>query len=374
MFLIISDSSQNDAFYKHIFTKFEATFKDHVTQDYTRTLDGMKLIIPLQNNTVATNSYNLFHVILSSSFEEEKIWVAARLAINGAYKWDPFLPWVEDPEDIIKFLVYHFTIQAEGEDEAVTKAIEEVLRAIAYASTDKTLEGLKKFDHANKLFVNGLRKAFEEDRPFETRKAALFLMKHIQERWFEDSLEDVMSDEEKSEFCKNWASAVDGIEHTTDVQKVTSPTLFGMLNSKKWRPHITKEKFRLMEYFAQLPDDCKLFNACKENPSLLPWLRSSEGAEKAKLWLAILWSDYANLPKDVKDQVLEMTEAVISKARHDVSFISRIMISEKERYQASLDAYSAVSLEDEPEKLRAKVEGLSESMEKFDEVIGKKAK
>lgn len=380
MFLTIFDSSQNKAFYTHIFTKFEATFKYHIVQEYTRTLYGMRLIAPLQNDTVATNCYSLFRVIMPSSFEEEEIWVAARIAIHGAYKWDAYLPWVEDPKDIIKFLVHHFTIQTKGEDKVATQPIEEVVRALAYASNENTLECLKKFDCTNKLLVNGIRKAFEEDREFEMRKAALFFMPMIQDQWFDDSLEDVMSDEEKVEFCKNWGSAVDGIEHTSDVKKkAAGPTLFGMLNSKKWRPHIVKDKLKLLEYFADLPDDCKSFIACKENPSILPWLRSGaggtgEGVDRTKLWLAILWSDYTNLPKDVKDQVLGMTKLVISKARHDVSFISRIMVAEKERYQEKLASHPAVSLEAEPEKLRAKVEGLNESIEKFDGVVGRKVK
>ena len=373
------DSSQNKSFYFHIFSKFEATFKDHVEQEYARTIDAMRLITPLQTNAVAGNSYDLFRVILSSSFEEEEIWAAARIAIYGAFKWDSFLPWIKDPNDIIKFLVHHFAIQAEDGDEIARQAIEETLRAIAYSSDEEALEGFKKFDCANNLFVSGIRKAFEDDRSFETRKAALFLMKIFQDKWFDDSLEDVMSDEEKAEFCKNWSSAVDGIEHTDDVKRAVCATLFGMLNSEKWRPHIVKEKLRLIEYFADLPDDSKHFIACKENPSVLPWLRSGangtgEGVERTKLWLAILWSDYANLSQGVKDQVLEITKVVISKARHDVGFISRIMLAEKERYQVKLDGHQAVSLEDEPEKLRARVEGLSESIEKFDEFVGKKAK
>jgi hypothetical protein len=376
VFLIIFDSSQDKALYIHIFTKFKATFKGHIVQEYARTLYGMRLISPLQNDIVAENNYSLFRVILSSSFEEEEKWVAARIAINGAYKWDTYLPWVEDPDDIFKFLTHNFAIQAKGEDGVAMQPIESMLKAIAYASNEKAREGLKKLDCTAKPFVNGIRKAFEGDRPFQTRKAALFLMPFIQDRWFDDSLEDVMSGEEKDEFCKNWASAVDGIDHTTDVKQAVCTTLFGMLNSNKWRSHIAKEKFKLMEYFADLLDDSKFFIACKENPSVLPWLRSGagEGAEKAKLWLAILWSDYVSLPQDVRDQVLEMTKVVISKVRHDVSFISRIMAAEKERYQTKLDGYQAASLEDEAEKLRAKVEGLSESIEKFDEVVGKKAK
>ena len=384
MLLIIFGSSKSEELYKRIFSKLEDTFKGHVVQEYPRSLDGLRLVTPLQNDTIATDSYSLFRVILSSSFEKEEIWAAARFAIHGAYKWDTFLPWVEDPDDIIKFLAHHFALQAKGEDVIAKEPIEWVLRAIAYASNELTLEGLKKFDCTNKLFVNGIRKAFEEDRSFQTRKAVLFLirMRLIQHRWFDDSLEDVMSDEERAEFCKNWGSAVDGIEHTMDVRKASCGTFYAMLNSEKWRPHIPKGQLRLMEYFTDPSEDQKHFIACKENTAILPWVRSRMGEEEEdeekkrewnekelwKLWLAVLWSDYPNLPKDVKDQVLEMTKDVVSKSRHDVSFISGIMVVEKERCKTKLCDYQASTLGEEAEKLRAKVECLSESIEKFSEV------
>ena len=144
-----------------------------------------------------------------------------------------------------------------------------------------------------------------------------------------------------------------------------------------------KDKLKLMEYFADLPDDFEPFSACKKNASVLPWLRSAgaedvveegtEGTKLWKLWVAILWSDYANLSEDIRDQVLEVTKSVMSKAKHDVSFISRIMAVEKERYQTKLDEHEVWSLEAEPERLRAKVEEMSECIGKFDEVVGKKA-
>lgn len=382
VFLIIFGSSQNKALYERIFGKLESTFTNHAIQEYARSLDVLRLTTPLQNDTVATKSYNLFRVILSSSFEEEELWTAARFALHGAYKWDRFLPWVEDPDDILKCLTHHLTIQAKGEVEIARQPIEHVMRAIAYASNKETLEGLKKFDFADKLFVDGIRRTFEEDCTFQTRKAALFFMPMIQHRWFDDSLEDVMSDEAKVEFCKNWGSAVAGIEHTTDVKKAICGTLFGMMNSKRWRSHIVKDKLRLMAYFPDLPEESKHFIACKKNASILPWLRSradeagADGEEMKlwRLWLGILWSDYADLPEGVRDQVLEATKVVTSKARHDVCFILRIMTTEKERYKAKLDEYEAASLEDEPERLRVRLEGLNVSIEKFTEVAGKEAK
>jgi len=343
----------------------------------------MRLIAPLKTQAISQGCYSLFHAVLSSSFEKEEMWVAARLAGHGAYKWDHFLPWVNDPSDVMKSLLYHFAIQAKGGDDVATQPIEDMLRAISYASNEQALEGLKKFDLADKVFFGGVQRALGKDRPFQTRKAALFLLPIIQGRWFDDTLEDVISDEEKDEFSRNWGSTVDGIEHTVDVKKAACATFFAMLNSERWRSRVVEDKFKLMEYFADIPDDTKHFIACKKNASVLPWLRSraekagSGGTEEIKywkLWLAILWSDYASLPKDVKDQVLEVTKVVISKARHDVTFISGIMAMEKGKYQTKLGGHAALSLEDEAERLRARVEDMNESIERFEEVVGKKAK
>jgi len=378
-------SSENETLLGKIYNKLESTFKDHVVQEFDRSCDAMKLIAPVEDNTVCQSSYNLFRTILASPFDKEDIWKASRFTVHGAYKWDRFLPWVQDPNDLIKFLAHHFSIQAKGEDEIASEPIQDTLRALAYASGEMTIEALKKFDSTDKLFVDGIRKAFENDRQFQTRKAALFLMPIIQDRWFDDSLEqDVVPDDQKTEFCKNWASAVDGIEHTFDVKKAASSTLFSMLNSNKWRSHITEDKLKLMEWFTVLPDESKPINACKKNAEILPWLKckaenptEGEGKNSAKanqglmkLWLAILWLDYVNLPETVRDQVLEMTKVVISKVRYDVNFVMVVMEAEKERYQTELKEYPLWSIDDKATALRLRVDNLNNSMEKFLEVVG----
>ena len=385
---LISDpftSSENEALLGKIYTKLESTFKNHVVQEFDRSCDAMKLIAPVEDNTVCQSSYNLFRAILVSSFEKEDIWKASRFAVHGAYKWDRFLPWVQDPNDLIKFLTHHFSIQAKGEDEIASESIQDTLRALAYASGEVTIEALKKFDPTDKSFVEGIRKAFENDRPFQTRKAALFLLPIIQDRWFDDSLkEDVMSDDQRTEFCKNWASAVDGIEHTYDVKKAAGSTLFSMLNSSKWRSHIAEDKWKLMEWFTVLPEESKPFHACKKNAEILPWLKSKaenptegEGKNTAKanqglmkLWLAILWLDYVTLPEAVSDQVLETTKVVISKVRHDVNFVTVVMEAEKERYQTELKEYPLWSIDEKATALRTRVDNLNSSMEKFLEAVG----
>ena len=91
MFLTTSDSSENKVLYVRIFSKLESTFSNHVVREHNRSIDAMRLIALLGNNEITQGCYSLFHVVLSSSFEKEEIWAAARIAGHGAYKWDHFL-------------------------------------------------------------------------------------------------------------------------------------------------------------------------------------------------------------------------------------------------------------------------------------------
>ena len=89
----------------------------------------MELIAPLSENEIAIRSYGLFHVVmqapLTESCTETKKWQAACFTMHGAYKWDKFLPWVEDPQDILAFLDYHFQLATQGgenQDEPIQSA------------------------------------------------------------------------------------------------------------------------------------------------------------------------------------------------------------------------------------------------------------
>jgi len=65
-----------------------------------------------------------------------------------------------------------------------------------------------------------------------------------------------------------------------------------------------------------------------------------------------------------------MTKVVISKARHDVNFVTVVMDAEKERYQTELKEYPLWSIDDKATALRTRVDNLKSSMEKFSETVG----
>jgi hypothetical protein len=93
-------------------------------------------------NQIAQLSYELFHTIMASGVAGDKKCEAARPTMNGAYSWDKYLPWVEDPKDVLVFLEHHIELQANGETQDIP--ITNAPRALAYASGKETIEALEK--------------------------------------------------------------------------------------------------------------------------------------------------------------------------------------------------------------------------------------
>ena len=102
--------------------------------------------------------------------------------------------------------------------------------------------------------------------------------------------------------CVDWASAVDGIEHTCDVQKATLAVLFGMINSPYWRLHIVTGKWKLLEYFTAVPDDSQPLRGCIDNPELMEAIKKILNPAAMVLWLAS-WPKFKELIPQVQEQL-----------------------------------------------------------------------
>jgi len=167
-----------------IYEKLTETFSNPTptTEEIDRALEAMELIAPLSENEIAQKSYQLFHIVMQAPaflvYSQEKKWDASRLTMYGAYKWDKFLPWVEEPHDILVFL--DSTRRGQNQDEPIQNA----LRALAYASSSTTTEALKLSDPTEPSFVRGICHAFQDDKPFQLCKAAFFFLPLIADRWF----------------------------------------------------------------------------------------------------------------------------------------------------------------------------------------------
>ena len=134
-----------------IFNKLTETFKNPAStaDEIDRALEAMKLIAPFSEGDIPQKNYHLFRVLMqapvSPTYSKEKKWDGSRLAIHGAYKGDNSLPWVEDPQDVLTFLGQHLDLATTG-GENQDEPIQDVLRALAYASSPATIEALKDFD------------------------------------------------------------------------------------------------------------------------------------------------------------------------------------------------------------------------------------
>ena len=345
-----------------IYAKLAETFKNPsaAADEIDRALESMELIAWLSEETAAEKSYELFHVAMkapvSPTYSQEKKWKASRLTMHGAYKWDKFLPWVEDPQDILTFLDYHFDLITGGEN--LDEPIQNALRALAYASGPVTIEGLKGFDPTKPSFVNGICYVFQSNKPFELRKAALFFLPLIGDRWF-DTPHPIMECDQMRSLCADWASAVDVIEHGDDIQEATLAALFGMINSPHWRPHIAADKWKLLEYFPSVPDDSQPLKRCVDNPSLMDEIRDVADPAAVSLWMKILWLKYKELVPAVKQQLERVTKDVAQgRRRADLETYQTAIESELTKAEHALTQYTTWSVDPVAITLRTKIENL----------------
>ena len=98
---------------------------------------ALKLITRLSTTAVATESYDLFRVIMESKVGEEKKMEAARLALCAAYRSTlTSVPPVGNPNHILDFLRYHVSPLVKGK--VHTRAIPSAMRAIDAGYDDPT--------------------------------------------------------------------------------------------------------------------------------------------------------------------------------------------------------------------------------------------
>ena len=253
----------------------------------------------------------------------------------GAYKRDKFLSWVENPQDI--------------------------LDALAYASGPVGIEALKRFDPTEPSFVRGICYVFKGDKPPQLRKAALFFLPLIGDRWL-NTPHPIMEPDQMRNLCVDWALAVDEIEHTYDVQKATLAVLFGMINSLHWRPHIVVEKRRLLEHFTSVPGDSQPLRRWVDNSELMDAIKNVANPVAMVFWLAILWLKYKELIPQVQEQLETVTkEMAQGRRRTDLDMYLSVMDGELRKAEDALTQYNTWSTDPAAITLRKKIDNLQQA-------------
>jgi hypothetical protein len=324
----------------------------------------LQLIAPLLDDEIPEKSYQLFHIVMqvpvSFALPQEKKWVASRFTMHGAYKWNKHLPWVEDPNDILVFLDHHFDLATRG-DRNQDEPIQNALHALTYASGPDTIEALERFDPTEPSFVRGICHICQDDKPSQLRKAALLFLPLIGDEWF-NTPRPVMEPDQMKSLCVNWASAVDRIDHSHEVQKATLVVLLGMMNSPHWRPHIVPEKWKLLEYFASIPDDSQPLRRCINNVELMEAIKRTENLSAMTLWPAILWLKYKELIPEVREQLENATKEIAQgRRRGDLEACLSVMDSELGKAEDALIQYNTWSTDPEAIALRTKIDNLRQA-------------
>ena len=323
----------------------------------------MKLIASLSEGPVAFVTYQLFLIVvqapLSETYTQEKKWEACRLAMCHTFEWDNLLPSLNDPKDILGFLDHHFDLatQSGGDDEPIQNA----LYTLTYACDPDGIEALGRFDPTEPSFVRGICYIFQGGRSIQLRKAALLFLPLIGDRWF-NTAEPIMEPDQMRNLCVDWASAVDGIEHTPDVQEATLAVLFDMINSPHWRPHIVAEKWELLEYFKSVSDELQALGRCLDNPELTDAISKVDNPVAMFFWLEILWLEYGELTPEVQRRLEEATKEVSQGPRRtDLDMYLSVIDLEVETVEGALAGYGIDSVDPDAVAFRARVGNLQQA-------------
>jgi hypothetical protein len=171
-----------------------------------------------------------------------------------------------------------------------------------------------------------------------------------------------MEPDQMRSFCVDWASTVDSIEHTHDVQKASLTVLFGMMNSPHWRPHIVSDKWKLLKYFTSVPDDSQPLRRCLNNPELMYAVPEAGNPAAIIIWLKVLWSHYGKLTLEVRKQ-LELRTKEVVQGGVEVGLDMYILVVEEglKKAEDSLQEYTTWSIDPAAIALRKKVEELREA-------------
>ena len=177
-----------------------------------------------------------------------------------------------------------------------------------------------------------------------------------------NSPEPIIEHDQMKNFCADWASTVDGLELTPDVQKVALTALLGMINSPHWCPHIVTEKLKLLEYFTLVPEDSQPLRRCINNPDLIDVIKYMDNQAASFLWLEILWLKYGELTTKVRTQLKDVTRDIgQGRRRMDLDKYLTTVDSESREAEEALTQYDTWTTDPKAVALKVKIESLQEA-------------
>ena len=285
---------------------------------------------------------------MASDDMTDQRWEAARLATQGAFRPGTMrLPLgAEGVEAILKFVDYHFRLQAAGEDHgpSINFALDGVAVEMMHEGGDILVaEHIRNFNCTSPSFVNGLRSIIRPDNSCLTlRGNATFFIAFISDTWF-NSPQAVMEPEEMSDFCEHLTMfLIDDVAHNPYIQTHGVTILFGILRSPQWRKHMVSRLWGMLAYCALAKKDLESFRWCLQNAiELLEFTRGLPDGEGLKWWCAALWFYYDKLDSEVQGEVEKVTVEMSSGDSHsNLNLYLNLIEKEVARTRRELDEIS----------------------------------
>ena len=271
----------------------------------------LKLLQPTDSNTAARRSYSLFHRLINlPSFgtdHEALKWETARHTMTLAFGRSSCNPTLEDPTDILKFLVYHIARSRvrlgagekagieEVEIVELEKAHEGAVKC-AFASfykVDKDPAPILVPEHSKHLLVEllpGICRLIEsDDRPLPLRKAAIHFFYCVADHWLFGPNPLPASPPLIAQFTTSWAKSVVDMNRAYESNTRANLTfVLQMLRSKVWRPHlkIPEGQLALVSELRILDFD---LTETMNDLDVLPYLVGAENRDAVKGWLRSSW-------------------------------------------------------------------------------------
>ena len=317
-----------------------------------------KLFPVMDSDTVASRSYNLFHRLMnlpSFGVDHEALkWEAARHALTLAFGRSSYNPTLEDPTNILKFLVYHIARQRvrnstgektgieEAEMVELEKGHEDAIRCafVAFYNVDKDPASVLVPEHSRSLLVEllpGICQLIEsDDRPLLLRKAAIHFFYCVADDWLSGPDPIPASPQLIARFTTSWAKSVVDMNRAYEANVRANLTfVLRMLRSKAWRPYL-----KIPEGQLALISDLRILDfdltETMNDLDVLPYLIEAENRDAIKGWLKSSWRYWHVLGDLSRRALVDQTRTSKAKYPEDLDEFEEVMGYKKEEMRGAI--------------------------------------
>ena len=323
-------------------------------------LGPFKLFPAMDSDTVASRSYNLFHRLInlpSFGVDHEALkWETARHALTLAFGKRSCNPTLEDPTNILKFLVYHIARQrirdstgekAEIEEVEIVeleKGHEDAVRCAfeAFYNVDKDPAPVLVPEHSRHLLVGllpGICRLIEsDDRPLPLRKAVIHFFYCIADDWLSGLDPIPASPQLIARFTTSWAKSVVDMNRAFKANLQANLTfVLRMLRSKAWRPYLEIPEGQLasISNLRILELDLDLTETMNDL-DVLPYLVEVGNRDAIKGWLKSSWRHWHVLGDLSRRALVDQTRTSKAKYPEDLDEFEEAMGNRKEKMMGTI--------------------------------------